>query len=274
MGKDFKVAVHIPDAHVPWNSIAAFKIVVSIIQYISKTYGLDELTLMGDFLDWFHVKFHDKMPSQFHIKETFRDEVYLGNQALDILRDAAPEADFRYIEGNHEYRLLRYLVKNCPELFDIVTMESLLKLKSRHITYCPLGKKQLVPCLGSKDYHLRHIPYNQGKHTAMGTLDNKKISLGYGHTHRKQLVTVCDALGKELVGRSLGWIGDRFAPPFEFMDCDDWSMGLEVVMSHNNLLHKTYIDILHDKKTGIVSALYDGIFFEADYESPYDGYIV
>ena len=107
MDKGYKTAINIPDAHVPWNCVASFKIILNIIKDVSNKYGLDELNLLGDFLDYYHVGLHPKMPSHFSIKQTFKDEIYLGNKALDKLRDTAPEADFRYIEGNHEQRLMQ-----------------------------------------------------------------------------------------------------------------------------------------------------------------------
>ena len=264
--KGFTTALNIPDCHIPWHNVAAYEIMIDIAKDFDAKYGIDQINILGDFLDFYWVNLHPKLPSHFSVKGTFRDEVYIGIQKLKQLRSLFPNAEIRFLEGNHEQRLVRYLVKNAPALFDIVNLKELLKLDELGIEYIEYGKNQLVQCLDT-DYYLRHVPYSQGKHCALGTIDKKHISLGFGHTHRKQSATVCDALGKELTANSLGWLGDRSAPVFSYMDSDDWSMGFEFVFDFRGTFHSQYIDIKN------LQAHWEGHIYESDYIPHYNGQV-
>lgn len=266
--RKIKTALNIPDCHIPWQDRSAYDVMIEVARAYDDKCGLDQINILGDYLDFYHVGLHPKLPEHFTIKGTFKDEIQIANHELARLRRLFPKSEIRFIEGNHEFRLLRYLVKKCPELFDIVSVPELLQLDKHDIMFIPYGKKQLVQCLDT-DYHLRHVPYSGSKHTAMATLDKKKTSLGFGHTHRKQSVTVTDAHGRELYGRSLGWLGDRLAPVFSFMDHDDWSQGFEFVASENTIPHHQYIDLKSVDSNR--SAIFDGNIYTLPYKEPYNG---
>jgi len=59
---------------------------------------------------------------------------------------------------------------------------------------------------------------------------NIPVSLGLGHTHRKQSYTFKDALGKEISCYSLGRLGDRLAAPLNYMGSDNWSNPFKLFM--------------------------------------------
>lgn len=223
-----KTALNIPDCHIPWEDKTSYGIMLHIAQDFEKQYGLDEINIMGDFLDFYWFSLHPKMPSVTSVKETLKEEIYQGIQRLEELRNLFPKAKINYIEGNHEYRMVRYIISKCPELFDLFSLEDLLQFKKFDIQYIPFGKTQLHRCLGTT-YLLRHQPFNGGKHCAASSAHNKGVSLGFGHTHRKQAYTFRDALRKEISCYSLGWLGDRAAPPFDYMDTDDWAQSFQFV---------------------------------------------
>jgi hypothetical protein len=221
-----RVALNIPDCHIPFHDKAAYDCMLECAKQVDKQYGIEEVNIMGDYLDFLWVSLHSKLPELMSVKETFKDEIYQGNKKLQELRTLFPKATINFIEGNHEYRLVRYLVAKCPELFDIITLQELLKFDEYNITYHPFGKNQLVQCLGT-DYYLRHQPWNGGKHCAANSLHNKHISLGFGHTHRTQTYKATDPLGRRIQCRSLGWLGDRSSPVFSYVDHDNWTQGFE-----------------------------------------------
>jgi len=241
---------------------------LEVAQAYNDKCGLDEINIMGDYIDMYWVNLHPKLPDHFTVKGTFKDEIQIACHELSRLRSLFPKARIRYIEGNHEYRLPRYLTAKAPELFDIVSIKELLQLDKHGIVYVPSGKTQIVPCLDTA-YYLRHKPFSMSKHCARATLDKKMTSLGFGHTHRKQCATTTDALGKELYGRSLGWLGDRLAPVFSFMDCDEWSQGFEFVVSEKRVPHHQYVDVRTIEATR--SAVFDGHLYSLPYQKPYDG---
>lgn len=263
-----KLAVNIPDCHIPWHNQIVVQLMLMAMDFLHAVYGIDQINILGDTLDYFWVKLHPKLPSEYGMKGTFKDEAYIGHHFFKMLERRYPGAEIKYFEGNHEWRLARYLIAKAPELFDIVNTEGLLKLDEIDLQFIPYGKQQLEPCLDT-DYYLRHVPYNMGKHCAAATIANKHISLGFGHTHRKQSFSCKDALGKELTGRSLGWLGDRLAPPFGFMDVDDWTLGFEYGWSINGRWHSTYVDMVENNNT--FSCVVEGQVYTGDYIPYYRG---
>ena len=250
-----KIALNIPDCHIPWHDKAAYTVMLTIAKDLNeKVKPLDQINIMGDFADFHGVKLHPKMPYEMSLKETLRDEIRQVYLAVKQLRDMFPEAEINYIEGNHEQRLQRYLVQKAPELFDFVTLPELLKFDTLGIRYYPYGRGQLVQCLDT-DYHLRHAPYNAGKHTAASTAHNKGISLGFGHTHRKQSYTFKTAMNQEISCYSMGWLGDETAPIFNYIDTDNWSKGFQIVYSVDGLPIIHTVDIRDHK------AVYNGILY-------------
>jgi hypothetical protein len=252
-----KVALNIPDTHVPWHDPKAWNILLTIAQDVHEKYGIDEINILGDFLDFFWVSLHPKLPDAMSIKETFQDEVAQGCKMLMELRKMFPGVKINFLEGNHEFRLMRYIVKNCPALWDLpeLKLEYVLKLDELDINLYPFGKKQLYRCFGDSEYVLRHQPFNGGKHCAASSL-RKKVSIGFGHTHRKQTFTETDAFGKEFQARSLGWLGDRNAPVFSYMDHDDWCQGFEFAWQISGEMHYQYVEIKEGK------AIYEGTVYE------------
>ena len=241
-----KVALNIPDCHIPWQSESNYSIMLEVAKDIDKQFGLTEINIMGDFLDFLWLGLHPKMPSLMSVKETLKDEIYQGIKKLEELRLLFPDATINYIEGNHEYRLVRYIVAKCPELYDLFTLSDILQFDRLSINHIPFGKHQKHNCLDT-GYFLRHQPYNMGKNCASGTAHSKGISLGFGHTHRKQTYTIKRGDGTEVECRSLGWLGDRTAPVFDYVDHDDWTSGFEVVFSVDGKWFPHYIDIKDNK---------------------------
>mgnify|MGYP003146215251 CR=1 FL=1 len=220
--------------------------------------GVDEVNVMGDFLDFYWCSLHPRLPEAMSIKETMRDEIAQGIEKLEEIRHTFPNAVINFIEGNHEYRLMRWLTKKAPELFDIIKLPELLHFKELGIKFHPFGKNQLVSCLGT-DYMLRHQPFNMGKHCAAGTAHAKHISLGFGHTHRHQSYSSKDALGREICCYSMGWLGDESAPVFSYMDHDNWVQSFQVVTALSK--KDWFIDTIKIKKK---RAVYNGIIYESD----------
>lgn len=250
-------ALNIPDCHIPWHDQKAWDIMIDVALGHVKDHGpFKEINIMGDFLDFFWFGLHPKMPGQMGIKETLKDEIFQGIEKLQELRRLFPESKITFIEGNHEYRMCRYIVKKCPELFDLFTVESLLQLDKMDIDFIPFGKAQLYRCLDT-DYILRHQPFNGGKHCAAGSIDAKHISLGFGHTHRVQSIVVTDGLGNEIEAHSMGWLGDRNAPVFDYMDTDNWAQAFQIVHQIGTWWYPQTIRIINHR------AVYNGTLYES-----------
>ena len=71
-----KIALNIPDCHIPWHDKAAYTVMLTIAKDLNeKVKPLDQINIMGDFADFHGVKLHPKMPYEMSLKETLRDEI-------------------------------------------------------------------------------------------------------------------------------------------------------------------------------------------------------
>lgn len=253
-----KIALNIPDCHIPWHDKKAYQIMLECAHFTDKAYGLSEINIMGDYADFYWCNLHGKLVECMQlggIKATFKDEIFEVNKHLEQLRQMFPKAKIRFIEGNHEYRLLRWAAEKVPETFDHWSVPKMLKLEERDMEFVPFGKDQLAQCLDTS-YYLRHEPYSASENCAGATLKSGKISLGFGHTHRTQSFTVPTALGQELTCRSMGWLGDHRQPIYSYIKgFNKWSQGFEFTYSIDGVAHHHPVRIIKER------AVFNGLIF-------------
>ena len=219
---------------------------LEIAQFQNDLLPLKEIIILGDFADCYAVSLHSKLPS--HLQMTprkFTDELSEAYYHLKQLRDTFPGAEIIYLEGNHEARMQKYIIKNCETIAPYIkTLPEILHLDSMNIRWVPYGRHQLYPVLNSNLY-ARHAPWDGGKHTARGSVDKGHISLLFGHTHRKQRATATRADKEEIECFSMGWLGDEDAEIFDYMDKSNWSKSFGFVFKHKD---NTFVDVVDIKK--------------------------
>lgn len=142
----------------------------------------DELVLNGDILDLQSCSSHGDALSE----DLLHDEVEAGNRFLDLVQDAVgPKCKVHFNEGNHEYRLTRYLKGKAPNLRKMLTLPSLLRLRERGISWLPYGQVHFV----SDKLGVTHGT-KCGANYARDTLIKYGMSLVVGHSHRPQIHTM------------------------------------------------------------------------------------
>lgn len=161
-----------------------------------------EVVILGDYADFYCVSSHKKDPRVFNLLTEEVEDVHVG---LDELDKILPDAQKVYIEGNHEYRLERYLIDSAPALFGVTDTEHVLKLAGRPgWKFIPYGPNQSYRVMGS---HLvaRHEPLAT---TAKATASKALCSLVYGHIHTIEESHIVGLDGTNYVTFSVGWLGD------------------------------------------------------------------
>ena len=143
-------------------------------------------------------------------------------------KEAAPHAEFKYIIGNHEDRLRKYLWRH-PELFGLeaLRIENLLDLKSFGIEW---NEKEAVYGIEvDEKLVIRHgnIARKWSGWSGKAELEKEKfaISVLTGHVHRGGLVTVRTRNG--LVHAQEGYCLCELEP--EYMNNPDWHQGIVMV---------------------------------------------
>ena len=130
---------------------------------------------MGDFVDCLTVSQHSKDPKR---KLRLIDELDGASELLDDLAELGSEC--QYIEGNHGYRLSRFIQDKCPELDGLVkTIPEYLELEERNWGFTPYMDYFKV----GKLYMTHDVGYH-GKTAIRRSQDDFGANLCIGHVHR------------------------------------------------------------------------------------------
>lgn len=193
-----RTAVVIPDLHCPFHCERSWQLTLEFVAQSRPS----EVVILGDFVDCYAVSSFTKDPSRLH---RLQYEVERAHQELDKLATAAgPDCRVTYCEGNHEARLSRYIAERCPELFGLVpSLQALLGIPARGWSWVPyrdwyqLGRLACCHDLGP-----------HGVNAARQTLQAMGGNVVFGHTHRVQTHYESTVKGEQMVGCTLGWLGD------------------------------------------------------------------
>ena len=126
MSKNFIV---VSDIHFPYHDPKA----INAVKRFIKATPIDVVVFNGDILDMYDVSSFDKSPDRIN---SLQEELNMAMKLFGDIRKELPEAEMVYVEGNHEYRLKRYLMRH-PELFSLEALQlpNLLKLDKFNIKY-------------------------------------------------------------------------------------------------------------------------------------------
>jgi predicted phosphodiesterase len=207
----------IPDCHVPYHSREAVGLMLRAAQAI----GATNAVILGDFADFWAVSSHPKSPERRADLQWEVDEV---NKALDMLQHTFT-GQVKYIAGNHENRLERYLGAQAPALYSSMKVESLFRIKDRGWTFTQYKDHTSIGKL-----HLTHDCGKAGKNAHVDAMNAFQSNVIIGHTHRLAYAVEGNAQGKPHVGAMLGWLGDPAAVEYMFKvrAARDWAHGFGV----------------------------------------------
>lgn len=191
-----------PDTHFPFEHKRAVKLVLKVADFLGNQ--LKEIIFLGDLADFYYISGHGpRHPSMIgHLKT----EVDACNAFFDLIDKKYPRAKKTFIEGNHEFRLERYIQNKAPELFGLVDLETLFKMRARPgwrmIGY---GPRQRVRVMGSSLWAKHEPSSNSAQASARKSMRN----LVYGHIHRIEESHAAALDDDNYVNFSVGWLGDK-----------------------------------------------------------------
>ncbi len=159
----------------------------------------DIIVVQGDFGDFYSCSAHDKNPTRTNDLEYEVGKIKEARAQLDAL--GATRKIF--IEGNHEFRLARYLSSNAPAVFKMLTVPELFELKENGWDYVPYKSSVRLGKL-----HLTHDTGTAGQNAHRQSMNAFQGSVVIGHTHRMEYSVLGNADGPPQVGAMFGWLGD------------------------------------------------------------------
>ena len=195
MNQIYKVIV-LPDIHVPAHDE---KSMGAVMRYM-KDHKWDEVVLLGDFMDFDCISSHNKDNLRGVSGKTLEKDYIVGGELLDQLQAAASKAKFTLLEGNHCYRVERFIDAN-PQLEGRVEMELGLQLIKRKIKWVRYWSKGEVYRIGKATFI--HGTYTNQYH-AKKHVESYDASVFYGHVHSFQSHTKIQKKGQPRIGQSLG----------------------------------------------------------------------
>lgn len=184
----------VPDTHAPYHDARAVNLVLRVARYFQPI----TVIILGDFIDNYRISDYNKDPRRLG---SLQDEIAV---AASLLRAFERVSRRRiYIEGNHEYRLHRYLCAKAPEIYTMVAESDALGLRRggwEHVPYksdTSLGKLFLTHDVGQS-----------GIHSTRQAMHSYQDNVIIGHNHRMDYHVQGNAKGIPHLGASFGWLGD------------------------------------------------------------------
>lgn len=184
----------VPDTHRPYHDKGAWALMLRA----ARLFKPDTIILLGDFADFYAVSSHDKNPSRVSSLDAELQDV---NEGLDDLA-ALGASRVCYVEGNHEWRLARYLAKNAAALYGMMSVPELLRLEERGFEWTPYMHALRVGHLT-----ITHDVGEAGIYAVKRARDAAEGNIVIGHVHAMGIHYSGSARGIVRVGAAFGWLG-------------------------------------------------------------------
>jgi UDP-2,3-diacylglucosamine pyrophosphatase LpxH len=232
-----KLAIVIPDIHVPYHDAVALKVICKVI----KTLAPDYLIVLGDSLDFYQLSKFDKDPLR---KTTVSSDVTEFRHVLHRLDGACPmKTEKVFLEGNHEHRLQKWIWSNATELGNMIpSLESYCGFKGLGWRFFKYGKF----------YRLGPVLYMHGDRCGMNVSMNMIRKYGcsvvHGHDHGAAIRYFANAVDR-MWAMNCGHLSDMNQQEYLYGGVADWTTGFGLVEYSNDLTvaHPSFVPIIDGK---------------------------
>lgn len=204
----------IPDTHIPYQDKKAWKLMIKV----ARDFKPDHVVILGDFLDNYSVSSHSKDPNR---ALKLDEEIAETIKHLKEVQSLGASNNV-FIAGNHSDRLSRYLMDKAPELYNIVQIPELLKLKEMGFKYVPYKDYYTLGKL-----HITHDCGTAGRFAHYKSVDTFQKNVVIGHTHRLGFAVEGNANGERHATAMFGWLGDVSQVDYmhKIKATRDWTLG-------------------------------------------------
>lgn len=224
-----RVILIVPDSHGAHADAPAVAAMIADVRKLRITHCV----LLGDHLDCggtFSV--HQRTYTN-ELAETYEDDCAAGNALLDALQEAAPRAEFHYLEGNHEQRVERWATqsfahkRDADMLVDRFGPEAVLSLKRRGIKYYRRQTHyQGISIPGTIRIGKCHFTHGIGhsSNAAQDHLRRFSANVVFGHVHRPQSV-IGRTVSQDSIGAWCPGTLTKLQPLYAHTRPSDWAHG-------------------------------------------------
>lgn len=232
---EFETVLIIPDCHVPNHDERAWGLMLRAAHVLRPS----TIVVLGDFADGETLSAH---PATKPGELDFEAELDGVRRALDQL-DIVGAKRKVYLEGNHEFRLDRYLMARAPAMFRHIRWHNLLDLERRGWDWVPYRKAYSLGKL-----HLTHDTGSAGVNAHRQAAVDTGGSVVIGHTHRLAYEVRGRYGGTPYLAAMLGWLGDPVKAAsyiHEARAASSWATGFGVAyMEPTGIVHLQPVPIV------------------------------
>lgn len=223
--------VNLSDLHVPYQDTDAVALALQVVRRVRP----DAVNVLGDLCDFYKLSRFDKDPDAFDLQHELEE----ARTFFRLLR-MVHQGVVRFLPGNHELRLEKYLNRN-PELhgLDVLALPSLLRLEEYDVDYFE-HEIEIVP--GKLVAKHGDVVRKYAGYSAKAELerDGYNVSTITGHTHR--LAGVYSTYrGLMVAGIENGCLCDLNP---EYVRNPNWQHGLSVVEMQDDMFGVTTVPFL------------------------------
>lgn len=254
------IRVIIPDSHgshINWQ--AAHACLADIARL-----NPSEVVMLGDHLDcggW--LAKHHVLGFVPETTSSFEEDIGATNQFLDDVQNAAPAAKIYYIEGNHEHRIEKEIIKltaghprDSAMMMRMWGPQAVLHLDKRKIEW--IGREKKYNCHRRGMIKLGRMAFMHGKrcgpHAAHNTLRQTKCNTGIGHGHR-MLMAIQESAEDSMLGCWMFGCLCEMSPLYYDTDPTDWAHGYGVQAIAKDGTFSTIQSVILDGKSLMANLL-------------------
>ena len=189
------------DLHGPFIDERAINLAFDIFEDL----GVTHIILNGDILDFYNINAHG--PKDPAVQTNLEDEFFWGQEFLSNLKKRFKDVEIIYIFGNHEFRLDRFVMANCPAFMNFLKLEKMLELDKLGIHWLPYNERYQV---ANTNLYVQHSPPSYSENLANTSL-RKKLDQDHiwNCAHRTDMVAKTGSSGKVYTSYINGWFGSR-----------------------------------------------------------------
>jgi hypothetical protein len=221
---------------------------VEAVERFMRDWQPDDVLYNGDIQDMYEISDFDKDPKrQFNLTA----ELDMGRAMLDRHAAIVPKAKKKFIFGNHEDRLRRFIWRHAGAIADLVKpLEEALELGERGIEFVTYGKH--VDYLSFVFTHGNFVSSGSGM-TARRHLASYGSSGAHGHTHRLGSISKTDMNGRTHTFYEQGCL---CRVDLEYnRGVADWQQGFLIGEVQGGALHPQLIHVIDSRgQKGFVAA--------------------
>lgn len=230
--------VIISDLHAPFHDARAWDVCIAAITELAP----DTIVIIGDAADFYAVSKFDKSPER---ASRLVDELAVFEKEMRRLRRASPNSRVVYCQGNHEFRLDRYITSSAPALHGLVVPRELIL---RALPGAEWVKYRSAKRIGKVDY--AHDLGFSGVYAGKHTLAANGANIVFGHTHRGGVVVEGDVQGDRRFSLNVGWLGDIAQIDYTYeVIARNWTLGFGHIFTdeETGLVWPSFVPVMRDR---------------------------